>query len=73
MPKALRVHICTYKTTAKDERQRLKAFIQRHPHIYQGRIDTKIHCLQGYLDDRTVWGHYIGQTPSKRGLLAELH
>lgn len=69
LPKAFRVYIRTYETTAGEERERLQAFIKKYPYLHQGYINSKLDSLQGYSEDRTVWGHYIGQTLSKRGPL----
>jgi hypothetical protein len=64
--KVFKVYIRTYETTAKEERARLQAFMEQHPH-FAASVRAKLDSLEKHSDDTTVWGHYIGQTMSDLG------
>jgi hypothetical protein len=55
--KAFKVYIRTYKRTAKEERARLQAFMEQHPH-FAASIRAKPDSLEKHSDDTTVWRRY---------------
>lgn len=55
------VYIRYYNTTTRDERKRLKGFLQAYPG-YEAQVQTKLKLLLKLDGLDTIYVHYIGQT-----------